>query len=233
LVQAFAREVAMPLSQFSPSILLLIPTLLLLLIALLMFAGSRRTRGIGRFLRGVFGLLFFLLALALGGLALTLHNYLHIADDVAVATLSMKQLGPQHFHVDFVPAAGNPRALDLHGDQWEVDARVVRWKLPAQLAGFPPLYQLERIGGRYRDIVQEREATRSVEALNSEALFDVWTLKHRFPRWLPFVDADYGSGAYLPMVDGGRFELFLNTRGGLVAKPADDATKGKLTAAGW
>ena len=223
----------MPLSQFSPSIILLIPTLLLLLIAWLLFAGARRTHGVGRFLRGVFGLLFFLLALALGGLALTLHNYLHIADDVAVAQLSMKQLGPQHFQVTLVPAAGNPRTLDLRGDQWEVDARVVRWKLPAQLAGFPALYQLERIGGRYRDIVQEREATRSVQALNDTALFDVWTLKHRFPRWLPFVDADYGSGAYLPMVDGGRFDLFLNTRGGLVAKPADEATKSKLTAAGW
>jgi hypothetical protein len=223
----------MPLSQFSPSSILLIPALLLLLIALLLFAGSRRTRGVGRLLRGVFGLLFFLLALALGGLALTLHNYLHIAEDVAVAQLSMKQLGPQHFQVTFAPSAGNARTLDLHGDQWEVDARVVRWTLPAQLAGFPPLYQLERIGGRYRDIVQEREATRSVQALNSDALFDLWTLKHRFPHWLPFVDADYGSGAYLPMVDGGRFDLFLNTRGGLVAKAADDATKGKLTAAGW
>ena len=223
----------MPLSQFSPSIILLIPTLLLLLIALLLFAGARRTRGVGRFLRGVFGLLFFLLALALGGRGLALLNYLLIADDVAVAHLSMKQLGLQHFEVTLAPAAGNPRTLDLHGDQWEVDARVIRWKLSAQLAGFPPLYQLERIGGRYRDIVQEREATRSVQALNDTALFDVWTLKHRFPRWLPFVDADYGSGAYLPMVDSGRFDLFLNTRGGLVAIPADDATKQKLTAAGW
>lgn len=223
----------MPFSQFNPSTILLIPTLLLLLIAGLLFLGIRKTRGVGRFLRGVFGVGFLLLAMVIGGFALTLHNYLHIADDVAVAQLSMKQLAPQHFEITLTPAAGNARKLDLNGDLWEVDARVVRWKLPAQLAGFPPLYQLERIGGRYRDIVQEREARRSVQALNEEALFDVWTLKHRFPRILPFVDADYGSGAYLPMVDGGRFDLFLNTRGGLVAKPADDATRQKLIAAGW
>jgi len=223
----------MQLDQLSPSVILLIPTLLLLLVAWLLFVGCRRTRGVGRFLRGLAGLLFFLLALVLGGLALVLHDYLHIADDIAVARLSMKQLGPQHFQVLFVPATGNGRTVDLHGDQWDVDARVIRWKLPAQLAGFPPLYQLERIGGRYRDIVQERAAPRSVQALNDTALFDVWALKHRYPRWLPFVDADYGSGAFLPMVDGGRFDLFLNTRGGLVAKPADEATRGKLTAAGW
>ncbi|MBL0311249.1 MAG: hypothetical protein IPP78_00775 [Holophagaceae bacterium] len=223
----------MPVSQFSPSIILLIPVLLLLIIAVLLMVGIRRTHGMGRFLRSVFGVGFLLLALVLGGLSLALHNYLHFADDIPVAQLSMKQLGPQHFQVTLVPASSKARTLDLHGDQWEVDARVVRWKVPAQLVGFPPLYQLERIGGRYLSIVQEREAMRSVHGLNDDALFDVWTLKHRFPRMLPFVDADYGSGAYLPMVDGGRFDLFLNTRGGLVAKPADEVTRQKLHAAGW
>ncbi|HTD29773.1 MAG TPA: hypothetical protein VK660_10330 [Xanthomonadaceae bacterium] len=223
----------MPLNEFSPSVILLIPALLLLLVAILVLAGIRRSRGIRRLLRGLVGLVFFLLALTLGGLGLVLHDYLHIAEDVAIAHLTMKQMGPQRFQVGFIPASGNARNVDLHGDQWEVDARVIRWKLPAQLAGFPPLYQLERIGGRYRDIVQERAETRSVQALNDTALFDVWTLKHRYPGLLPFVDADYGSGAYLPMVDGGRFDLFLNTRGGLVAKPSDQATRDKLTAAGW
>ncbi|MEO5596780.1 MAG: hypothetical protein ABIQ97_06485 [Lysobacteraceae bacterium] len=223
----------MPLSQFSPSMLLLIPVILLLLIALLLFAAARRVRGGGRFVRAVFGLLFLLLASGLGVLALALHNYFHIADDVPVAHLSMTQLGPQHFTVTLNPVSGTPRTLDMHGDQWEVQARVIRWKLPAQLAGLPPLYQLERIQGRYRDIVAERESPRSVEALNADALFDMWTLKHRFPGWLGFIDADYGSGAYLPMIDGGRFDLYLNTRGGLIAKPADDTTRAKLSAAGW
>lgn len=76
----------MPLSEFSPSSILLIPALLLL-IALLLFAGSRRTRGVGRFLRGVFGLGFLLFALAVGILALALRSYLHIAEDVAVSQL--------------------------------------------------------------------------------------------------------------------------------------------------
>lgn len=224
----------MSLSQFSPTVILLVPALLMLLLALMLFAAGRRAHGVGRFLRRLIGTLLFLMALSLGGLALVLHDYLHIADDVAVAHLTMKQVGPQHFRVDFTPVATDaPRSVDLKGDQWEVDARVIRWKMPAQLAGFPPLYQLERIGGRYREIAQERATPRSAQALNDEALFDIWTLKHRYPTWLPFVDADYGSGAYLPMVDGGRFDLFLNTRGGLVAKPADQATKDKLTSVGW
>ncbi len=223
----------MPLSQYSPSLILCILAGFLFLIAMLLLVGLRKARGFRRFLRGLAGAVFLLLALAVGGIALALHNYLRIFDDVAVAQVSMKQVAPQQFQVTLAPAAGTPRTLELRGDQWEVDARVVRWKLPALLTGLPPMYQLERISGRYRDIAQERSAPRTVEALDEAAAFDLWALKHRFPRLLSFVDADYGSGAYLPMVDGGRFTLLLNPRGGLVAKPADAATREKLTASGW
>ena len=110
---------------------------------------------------------------------------------------------------------------------------VISWKLPALLAGAPPLYRLERISGRYRDIRAEREAERSVHALDEDALLDLWTIKQQFPRWLPFVDAHHGSAAYLPMLDGAQFEVTLGGRGGLVARPADDTTRLKLEQSGW
>jgi hypothetical protein len=47
---------------------------------------------------------------------------------------------------------------------------------------------------------------------------------------VPWVDADYGSGAYLPLVDGGRFNVTLAAAGGLVARPADAETAGKIGA---
>lgn len=118
----------MPFNQFNPSIILLMPVLMLLLIAGLLFFGIRRSHGLVRLLRGAFGVGLLLFAMAIGGFALTLHNYLRIADDVAVAKLSMKQLGPQHFEITLAPTAGITRKLELYGDQWEVDARVVRWK---------------------------------------------------------------------------------------------------------
>ena len=43
----------------------------------------------------------------------------------------------------------------LYGDQWQIDARVVRWKLPALMAGVPPLYRLERLSGRYGDAARK------------------------------------------------------------------------------
>src|SRR5262249_623956 len=55
----------------------------------------------------------------------------------------------------------------------------------------------------------------------------------QFPRWLPWIDADYGSAAYLPLVDGGKYTATLSAAGGLIARPADAATAEKLQASGW
>jgi len=223
----------MPSLLTTPTAILAIPALLALLVAIALLARRRRSAGIGRFLRGLFGLGFLLVAIALGALALALHSYRSLHADVPVAQIALKQIAPQRFSATLTPEAGASRTVELQGDQWEVDARVVRWQLPARLAGVPPLYRLERISGRYVDIQKEREATRSLFDLTDAGQLDLWTLKRQFPQWLPFVDADFGSGAYLPMVDGGRFDLMLSPDGGLVAKPTDQATRDKLRGMHW
>ena len=46
----------------------------------------------------------------------------------------------------------------------------------------------------------------------------MWALAQAQPRWLPFVDAIYGSATYLPMADGARYEVTLG-QSGLIARP--------------
>ena len=61
---------------------------------------------------------------------------------------------------------GEPdRLLSMLGDEWQLDARVINWKPPATLLGLEPIYRLERLSGRYPDLVDERTAPRSVHAL--------------------------------------------------------------------
>ena len=183
--------------------------------------------------RMAFGSLVLLAAIGLIGLALSLHHYLTLEREVTVARLGFQAQGPQHFTATLETADGRRRQFTLRGDEWQLDARVISWKLPALLAGAPPVYRLERISGRYRDIRAEREAERSVHALDEDALLDLWAIKRQFPRWLPFVDAHYGSAAYLPMLDGAQFDVSLGGRGGLVARPADEATRLQLEQSGW
>ena len=50
------------------------------------------------------------------------------------------------------------KLVTLRGDEWQLDARIVTWKPPATILGLSPVYQLERLSGRYSDIERERSA---------------------------------------------------------------------------
>jgi hypothetical protein len=221
----------------SPYLLVLLPALLLLLLALLEFgvSGRRlRCRRVASALpHGLMACCLLLGALLLAVIAGSIFHYQRLASDEPVARIGLRELGPSHFVAELETADGRQRRFELLGDQWQLDARLLRWRLPALLAGAPNLYRLERLSGRYSDAQQEREAPRSVHELGADAFPDLWTLRQQFPQWLTFVDADYGSGAYMPMLDGAHYELSLGPRGGLVARAADAETAELLQRTRW
>jgi hypothetical protein len=223
-----------------------------ILIALFVFAGvcalialghaagaRRRWRERRRFACGhrlLWSLVFLVLTLASALAGFALLGYRRLTAEAPVASLTTRAIGPQRYAVRIDYPDGEHRSTELSGDQWQLDARVIKWDPRAVVLGAPTLYRVERLSGRYRDVATEREAPRSVVDLAPErplAVLDAWNLKQRFPRWMPWLDADYGSAAYLPLVDGGRFEVSLAPAGGLVARPGDAATAEKLEAANW
>jgi hypothetical protein len=221
----------------SPFLFLLIPALACALFALIFLSGLRRClrrrRYGGAGLRALLVLGFLVAALGLGALAAALFHYFRLEGETRVAEIALRQIEPQRWSARLETPDGQHRSYELRGDEWQLDARLVRWQLPALLAGAPPLYRLERLSGRYGDVKQDREAQRTVHDLAADAFPDLWALKRQYPRYLPFVDADYGSAAYLPMLDGARYEVTLAPRGGLIARPADAATQRLLDASGW
>lgn len=219
---------------FEPAVWLLLAALLPLCLGGFLAMRLRRSKGwSARLIRALVAGVLLLLALLLGGIGVALFGYVRLLQEVEVATLSVQQLAPQHFAVQLETPDGQRRRFELRGDQWQLDARVLRWKLPALLAGAPSLYRLERLSSRYVEVAQEREAARSVHDLGAQAFPDLWTLRRQFPQYLDFVDADFGSGAYLPLVDQARYSVSLGPRGGLVARAADAETQALLKAQGW
>jgi hypothetical protein len=209
---------------------------LALLIALMQLRSSMRhahaRRPLAASLRFVWALVFLLLALLLGGAGVVLHGYRLLTSETAVATISARQLGAQEFslRVDFPDGTHTGGAL--RGDEWQLDARVIKWTPGAVALGAQPLYRVDRLSGRYRDATQAQAAQPSLIQLGDDSLIDLWQLKQRFPHWLPWLDADYGSAAYLPLFEGAHYAVSLSPLGGLIARPADAATAEKLKA-GW
>ena len=200
------------------------------------FGARRRWRERRRFAAchsSLWSVVFLLLAVfgALAGSALL--GYRRLTAETTIATLDARQLADQRFAVRLEYPDGTRRHVELAGDQWQLDARVIKWGPRAVVFGAPPLYRVDRLGGRYAVAAQERESPRSVVELADANPLDLLDIKRRFPHWMGWVDADYGSAAYLPLVDGGRYVVTLAASGGLVARPADAATAQKLQAAGW
>ena len=161
--------------------------------------------------------------------SLNLHTYGRLTHEQAIAEIVFEARGPQHYRATLAQIpSGAMQIFVLAGDEWQLDARVLKWKGWANLLGLDAQYRLERVSGRYRDIEQERSAERTVYALSENPGLDLWTLSVDYPRWLPFVDAVYGSATYLPMAEGARYEVSI-TQSGLIARPLNDAAE---TAAG-
>jgi hypothetical protein len=114
--------------------------------------------------------------------------------------------------------------LPLRGDEWQLDARVITWKPPATILGLEPVYQLERLSGRYSSVDRERSEQRTVHGLAEERPLDLWSTVRRFPRLAPGVDAYYGTATYLPMADGARFRITMS-RDALIARPINDIAR--------
>jgi hypothetical protein len=201
-----------------------------------LFVAHRHWRARRRFaaiLRGAWMLVFAALALLVVGLGLALRGYRLLMAEEPIATLAARQTAPQQFALRIDFPDGSHQSGALRGDEWQLDARVIKWTPRAIELGARPLYRVDRLSGRFRDATQAAAAAPSIVDFSGESMLDLWQLKRLYPQWLPWIDADYGSAAYLPLVDGANYRVTLSASGGLIARPADQATADKLKAAGW
>jgi len=179
--------------------------------------------------QGLAGALLITLALLLASIMANLHTYLRLSHEAEVATLQFDQLGPQRYRVVLSRASQPAQIMALQGDEWQLDARVLKWRGAANLLGLDTGYQLERLSGRYRNLQQAQQRPQSVHGLNRQQGIDIWKLAREHPRWLPWVDAVYGSATYMPMAHGARYRISISQTG-LLARPMNPAAENALQA---
>jgi hypothetical protein len=201
----------------------------------------------GRFFSGLLvgaGGAGFLAAAAIATLiALDVQTWARLTYERPVAQVQTRQLAPEYYEVTLIqPGRGEdmPAAADLypvHGDEWRIEAQVLKWKPWANMVGLDTQYRLDRLSGRYQSTDQEINAERSVHPLtggDGYALpwrISTWDAARRYRRYVDAVDTLYGGAAYMPMADGARYEVWI-TQSGLIARPANDAAR-NASSGGW
>ena len=154
-------------------------------------------------------------------LAFSYYGYGRLIEEQAVSQIEFSETAPREYIARVMVDGELDRLMVLRGDEWQMDARVINWKPPATLLGLDPIYQLDRLSGRYSEIDDEMSEERTVYALSEDMTLDAWRIARRFPLLMPGIDAYYGTATYLPMADGAKFEVTL-TRTALISRPVNE-----------
>ncbi len=206
-----------------------------ILIALLFLLATYRYSRRGRLLRASGAFACGITSALLGSIAILIMvsylGYERLTAEQLVGVIEFSQKSPQEYTARLMVDGEIDRLLILRGDEWQLDARVITWKPPATILGLEPVYQLERLSGRYTSVDRELTAPRTVYALAEERPLDLWSLARKFPTLTPGIDAFYGTATYVPMADGARYRITLS-RDALLARPINDPARRAIGAWG-
>jgi hypothetical protein len=179
---------------------------------------------------GVSAAVFFLLAVASFLLTADLRTYQRLTAEQPAGEIEFSRIAPTQFNGVLTYPDGTAAYFFLRGDEWQIDARILKWRAASNLAGFDTAFRLDRISGRYTHIEDEKTQPRTVYTLHPPGVLDVWDLAHRYHSLIPWFDASYGSATFVPMADNASYQISVS-QSGLIARPLNQAAKDAV--AGW
>lgn len=187
-----------------------------LLLGITGFAALMRAQ-IGSFtLKTLFAIFFLLIGGLAGMVALGMPGYKTLTKEEVAAKISVSPIASQRFAATLKYPDGRTANYMIAGDEIYVDAHILKWHPLANFFGLHTAYELDRIGGRYRDIEQERTAERTLIPLSLDKSVNIFSLRQRHTFLAPLLDAKYGSAAFVPVIRPAELELRVSTTGLLI-----------------
>ncbi|WP_221798536.1 hypothetical protein [Oceanobacter mangrovi] len=180
-----------------------------------------------QWLKGTAGILMLFGGVIIVYSILDLITYKQAALEPPALTVTTYRTGDQTYDVSLVDQEGTEQRFVLRGDQWQLDARMLRWTGPIASLNAYPLYRWDRLSGRYLSLEQQRSEEHSAYSLAEKSQVDLWSAFAKIGFWLK---AEMGSAVFMPMANGATFAVFV-TNDGVVTEPvnavAEKALKGE------
>lgn len=158
-----------------------------------------------------------------GMIALGIQGYQTLTREEIAAHISVSPIAKQRFAATLKYPDGRIENFIIAGDEIYIDAHILKWQPLANLIGLHTAYELDRVGGRYRDIEQERAAERTLKSLSQDKVVNLFKLRQLYTILAPLLDAKYGSATFIPVMQPAELELRVSTSGLLIR----DITTGK------
>ncbi len=178
---------------------------------------GRERRWLGGTIRGLVALLLLALAALAATVTVGLQGYRALTFEEVAATVRTEPLAPQRFRATITLPDRRLAMYELAGDAFYVDAHVLKWHPWVSLLGLRTVYELDRVAGRYNNVVDERTKPHTAYELARAKPVDLFFIARR--RLLgPLVDAEYGSATFVAATRAKTFEVRVSTTG-LLARP--------------
>jgi hypothetical protein len=160
-----------------------------------------------------------LAALGTAGLMLR-HAFGALSGETLVATVTAQSTAAGEFVLTYQPAQqplGQGQTIVLRGDQWEISGGIVKWHPWLTALGLPSYQAPLRISGRFSAVRQQQAQPPTVHALRPD-LDWFWEALYRADPYLPFVEAVYGSSAFVPVDAKALHEVYATSSGYLIKR---------------
>jgi hypothetical protein len=166
-----------------------------------------------------------LLFAALGALCVALvgatQGYRALTREEVACEVRVEPAGAQLFRARFIFPDGHEALHTLTGDQLYVDAHILKWKPWANILGLHTSYELDRVGGRYASLDDERDKPRTVASIATSKRLDLFDLRRRYAPLGFVVDAEYGSATFVDVRAPAVLEVRVSTSGLLMRSKPD------------
>lgn len=111
----------------------------------------------------------------------------------------------------------------FRGDEWQIGARVIKFKPMANILGYDSIYRIEHMRSTLSTQFSSEAVTEGkidgIRIVTTEPGIDVSKLADTYGSRFG-VDAEYGSATYQPMGDGFEYEVSI-TQDALIARPTE------------
>jgi hypothetical protein len=192
-------------------------------------ASGNNAGGTGRL---VVGAPLALIGSVVGLIGLNTQTFARLTYEAPVADVSIRALNPaQNLYRVTVKRLDGPditETCDLAGDEWEMSARVQRWRPWANVLGLNATYTLDQLDNKY--FTAERGNGKPIMACDLRGpppAIDAYIP----PAWLAWLthhsyteERRFGSASYMPLADGATYRVIM-TQAGLNAEPTDAAAQ--------
>jgi hypothetical protein len=199
--------------------LIIAATVFILLCVIFLFAfftSLRKKKFFGAVRNFTFAVLMLTLALLFGTISISIQGYNALTREELAATVEIIPVSKQIFMARITFTDSSEKQFKLEGDEFYIDAHILKWKSLANLLGLHTLYELDRIAGRYTDIEDETNKNRTVYSVAEDKLIDAFDLRLKYPFLSFLVDAEYGSASFITTNAHKNLKIMVSTTGLLI-----------------